>query len=29
MIVFLFHPCYNEDDFMEGAGIRVQWYEVK
>ena len=23
MIVFLFHPCYNEDDFMEGAGIRM------
>ena len=22
MIVFLFHPCYNEDDFMEVAGIR-------
>ena len=23
MIVFLRHPCYNEDDFMEGAGIRM------
>ena len=23
MIVFLIPPCYNEDDFTEGAGIRM------